>query len=39
MADMDQILAIAERFTLIVVEDACQAHGARYFSRDRNAWL
>jgi dTDP-4-amino-4,6-dideoxygalactose transaminase len=29
-ADMDPVLALAERHGLIVVEDACQAHGARY---------
>lgn len=32
-ADMDAILEIAERHGLVVIEDACQAHGARY--RDR----
>ena len=31
-ADMDAILDIAERYGLIVIEDACQAHGAEYFS-------
>ena len=39
MADMDAIVELAERFSLIVVEDACQAHGARYFSRKQNRWL
>ena len=29
-ADMDAILAIARRHDLLVIEDACQAHGARY---------
>lgn len=29
-ADMDAITAIAERYGLIVIEDACQAHGATY---------
>jgi dTDP-4-amino-4,6-dideoxygalactose transaminase len=38
MADMDAILDIAEEYELIVVEDACQAHGAQYFSRKENAW-
>ena len=33
-ADMDAILAIANRYKLIVVEDACQAHGATYNSAD-----
>ena len=39
MADMDAIGEMAERLGLIVVEDACQAHGAEYFSRKRNRWL
>ena len=39
MADMDAVLELAERFGLIVVEDACQAHGAQYFSRKQNRWL
>ena len=38
MADMDAIVDLANRFGLIVVEDACQAHGAKYFSRKRNCW-
>lgn len=39
VADMDPILEIAKKYNLIVVEDACQAHGARYFSRVQNKWL
>ena len=39
MADMDAIAAIAEEFGILVIEDACQAHGAEYFSKKRNAWL
>ena len=38
-ADMDAILDLAERFGLRVVEDACQAHGAEYFSRRQNRWF
>jgi len=29
-AEMDSILEIANRYDLIVIEDACQAHGAKY---------
>jgi dTDP-4-amino-4,6-dideoxygalactose transaminase len=32
-ADMDAIMALAEKNDLVVVEDACQAHGARYKER------
>ena len=39
MADMDAILELAGRFNLIVIEDACQAHGAEYFSRKQKRWL
>src|SRR6202161_4290425 len=38
-ADMDPILELARRYNLIVVEDACQAHGAEYFSRKENRWM
>ena len=37
-ADMDRILELAEAWNLIVVEDACQAHGAEYFSRKDKRW-
>lgn len=38
MADMDPILELAEKYNLIVIEDACQAHGAEYFSKKQNRW-
>jgi dTDP-4-amino-4,6-dideoxygalactose transaminase len=37
-ADMDPILELAARYHLVVVEDACQSHGAEYFSKKENAW-
>jgi dTDP-4-amino-4,6-dideoxygalactose transaminase len=37
-ADMDPILELAARYNLIVIEDACQAHGAEYFSAKENCW-
>ncbi len=39
MADMDPILATAAEYNLIVIEDACQAHGAQYFSKKHNRWF
>jgi len=38
-ADMDAILELAAHFGLVVIEDACQAHGAEYFSRKQNRWM
>jgi dTDP-4-amino-4,6-dideoxygalactose transaminase len=38
VADMDPILELAARYDLIVIEDACQAHGAEYFSRREGRW-
>jgi dTDP-4-amino-4,6-dideoxygalactose transaminase len=37
-ADMDPILDLAAKYKLWVIEDACQAHGAEYFSKKDNAW-
>jgi dTDP-4-amino-4,6-dideoxygalactose transaminase/acetyltransferase-like isoleucine patch superfamily enzyme len=39
MADMDSILKLAKQYDLIVIEDACQAHGAEYFSREESRWM
>jgi dTDP-4-amino-4,6-dideoxygalactose transaminase/acetyltransferase-like isoleucine patch superfamily enzyme len=39
MADMDAILSLADKFGLAVIEDACQAHGAEYFSKKLNRWM
>ena len=39
MTDMDSILSLASQYDLIVIEDACQAHGAEYFSRKNNRWM
>jgi dTDP-4-amino-4,6-dideoxygalactose transaminase len=39
MVDMDPILELAERYRLIILEDACQAHGAEYFSRKSSRWF
>ena len=37
-ADMDPILELANKYKLFVIEDACQAHGAQYFSKKDNTW-
>jgi dTDP-4-amino-4,6-dideoxygalactose transaminase/acetyltransferase-like isoleucine patch superfamily enzyme len=39
VADMDAILELADRYDLVVIEDACQAHGAQYFSRKLDRWM
>ncbi len=39
MADMDSIMRLADEYGLIVIEDACQAHGAEYLSRRFNRWM
>jgi dTDP-4-amino-4,6-dideoxygalactose transaminase len=37
-ADMDPILELAETYNLVLIEDACQAHGAEYFSQKEKRW-
>ena len=37
-ADMDPILELAAKYGLRVIEDACQAHGAEYYSRQDRVW-
>ena len=37
-ADMDSLQTLADKYNILVLEDACQAHGARYFSGKRNMW-
>ena len=39
MADMDPIMELAEKYNLTVIEDACQAHGAEYYSRREGRWM
>ena len=38
MTDMDPITELAEKYNFIVIEDACQAHGAEYFSKKEQRW-
>ena len=38
VADMDPILELAERYGMKVIEDACQAHGAEYYSKREDRW-
>src|SRR5438132_5130157 len=38
MADMDPILVLATQYNFVVIEDACQPHGAEYFSRKEGRW-
>ena len=38
MADMDPILELARAYDLVVIEDACQAQGAEYFSKREGRW-
>jgi dTDP-4-amino-4,6-dideoxygalactose transaminase len=38
MANMDPILELAGRYNLIVIEDACQAHGGAYHSKLQGRW-
>ena len=37
-ADMDAILDLADRYDLMVIEDACQAHGSEYLSKKDQRW-
>lgn len=37
-AEMDQIMDLAKRHSLIVIEDACQAFGAEYMGRKAGTW-
>jgi dTDP-4-amino-4,6-dideoxygalactose transaminase len=37
-ADMDEIREVADQHRLMVIEDACQAHGADYYSKRDGGW-
>ncbi|HUK26212.1 MAG TPA: DegT/DnrJ/EryC1/StrS family aminotransferase [Terriglobales bacterium] len=39
MANLDPIQELAERYGLMVIEDACQAHGAEYHSARQQRWV
>lgn len=39
MTDMDEIGRIADKYGLMIIEDACQAHGASYYSKEKGCWL
>lgn len=38
VCDMDAIMAIAEKYNLVVIEDACQAVGATYKGKAAGSW-
>lgn len=38
VADMDPIMELARAYNLVVIEDACQAQGAEYFSARQGRW-
>ena len=37
-ADMDRIIEVANHYGIRVIEDACQAHGAEYYSYRAKCW-
>ncbi len=39
VADMDEIMKATAAYNLLIVEDACQAHGAQYFSQAGKRWM
>ncbi|HEX7894037.1 MAG TPA: DegT/DnrJ/EryC1/StrS family aminotransferase, partial [Terriglobales bacterium] len=38
MVEMDPILYLARKYNITVIEDACQAHGAQYYSTETSSW-